>query len=107
MLGKFAGMPVFEFFSLLAREDPEVKRVFVRDLRQAWYQHGIEGIGADVPEAATRLRRLAADSGAERVVTIGASAGGFGAILFGALVEGGEGHAFSPPTVPDPPPPVV
>src|SRR4051812_46839502 len=98
MMGKFAGMPAFEFFSLLAREDPEVKRVFVRDLRQAWYQHGVEGAGATVPEVASHLRDLAGRSGAERVVTIGASAGGFGAILFGALIGANEIHAFSPQT---------
>jgi hypothetical protein len=101
LYGKFAGMPVFEFFSLLAREDPAVKRVFVRDLRQAWYQHGVEGAGASVPEVAARLREIAATSGAERVVTIGASAGGFGAILFGALIEADAVHAFSPQTFVD------
>lgn len=98
MMGKFAGMPAFEFFSLLAREDPEVKRIFVRDVRQAWYQHGVEGAGAGVPQVASHLRELAADSGAARVVTIGASAGGFGAILFGALIGADEVHAFSPQT---------
>lgn len=98
MMGKFAGMPAFEFFSLLAREDIEVKRVFVRDLRQAWYQHGVEGAGSSVPEVASHLRELADRSGAERVVTIGASAGGFGAILFGALIGADEVHAFSPQT---------
>lgn len=98
MMGKFAGMPVFEFFSLVAREDPAVKRVFVRDLRQAWYQHGVDGVGGSVPEVATRLRELAAASGAWRVVTIGASAGGFAALLFGALIEADEVHAFSPQT---------
>lgn len=98
MMGKFAGMPAFEFFSLVARENPAVKRVFVRDLRQAWYQHGVEGVGSSVPEVASRLRELVAESGAERVVTIGASAGGFGAILFGALIGADEVHAFSPQT---------
>jgi hypothetical protein len=98
MMGKFAGMPAFEFFSLLSREDPTVKRVFVRDLRQAWYQHGVEGVGSGVPEVASRLRELVAESGAQRVVTIGASAGGFGAILFGTLIEADEVHAFSPQT---------
>jgi hypothetical protein len=101
MMGKFAGMPAFEFFSLLAREDLEVKRVFVRDLRQAWYQHGVEGAGSSVPEVASHLRELADRSGAERVVTIGASAGGFGAILFGALIGADEVHAFSPQTFVD------
>jgi hypothetical protein len=96
--GRFAGIPAFEFFSLIARENPAVKRVFVRDLKQAWYQRGVERVGANVPEVATRLREIVATAEAERVVAIGASAGGFGAILFGTLVEATEVHAFSPQT---------
>jgi hypothetical protein len=98
MLGKVGGIPVFEFFSLVERENPDVKRIFVRDLRQAWYQHGVEGVGTSVPEVAGALRGLAAESGARRIVTIGASAGGFAAILFGALIGAAEVHAFAPQT---------
>jgi hypothetical protein len=99
--GKVAGMPVFEFFSLVEREDLRAKRIFVRDLRQAWYQRGVDGAGQTVPEVAARLRELAGTSGAGRVVTVGASAGGFGAILFGALIGATEVHAFSPQTFVD------
>src|ERR1700677_2024015 len=42
MAGEF-GMPFFEF--LKATEGLPVKRLLVRDLRQAWYHRGIPGHG--------------------------------------------------------------
>jgi hypothetical protein len=93
-----AGEPVFEFFSLVEPEFPGVKRVFIRDLRQVWYLAGVEGVGANVSEVAEWLRRLAEGAEADRVIMVGASAGGFAAILFGALAGASEVHAFAPQT---------
>jgi hypothetical protein len=95
------GIPVFEFFSLVHGEDPAAKRLFLRDDAQCWYHGGVEGAGTTVPEVATWLRRVIADSGAERVVALGASGGGFAAILFGALTGIDEVHAFAPQTFVD------
>jgi acetyl esterase/lipase len=56
-------------------------------------------VGTDIDAVAERLREITAD--AEEVVMIGNSAGGYAALLFGALL-GAEVHAFSPQTFIDP-----
>ena len=98
LMGSVGAIPVFEFFSLVERENPEVKRLFVRDLKQAWYQLGVAGVGDTAPEVAAWLRELVAGLDVERTVGVGASAGGFGALLFGALAGLDEVHAFGPQT---------
>ena len=67
----------------------------VRDLDQVWYLRGIRGLGDTVAAAAAALRE---EVGGARLVTTGNSAGGFGAIAFGALLGASEVHAFSPQT---------
>jgi hypothetical protein len=86
----------FEFFNLL--QDVPVKRVFLRDLDRSWYQQGVRGVAATVDGTASWLRSIVRESGATRVVTLGTSAGGFAALLFGALLGASEAHAFSPQT---------
>jgi len=90
------GVPPYEFFRVT--EDLHVRRVFVRDLDQVWYQRGIRGL-AGTPEAAAAVLR--AELGPEPVVTVGNSAGGFGAIWFGAMLGAVEAHAFAPQTAID------
>ena len=87
----------FEFARSL-RSVP-LKTVFVRDHAFAWYHRGVEGVGADIDSVAEHLRALTGD--AEEVVMVGNSAGGYAALLFGALL-GCEVHAFSPQTFIDP-----
>jgi hypothetical protein len=73
-----------------------VKTVFVRDVMQSWYHRGVVGVGDDIDSVARHLADLARDSGAERTVAVGNSAGGYAALLFGRLAELDEAHAFSP-----------
>jgi len=63
-------------------EGLDVRRVFVRDLDQVWYQRGIRGLG-DTPESAAEALR--AENGPHPVRPVGNSAGGVGAIWFGAM----------------------
>lgn len=95
MKNSIAGLPPFEFLSMLG---DGAATVFVRDLDQVWYHCGVRGLSSNISETAAALRRLIADIGAPRVVTLGTSAGGFGAILFGALIEADSVIAFSPQT---------
>jgi len=90
------GVPVFEFFKMLSGFP--VKKLFLRDIRQAWYQDGVPGFGNTVDEIATHLKGQIAQQGSNRVVMIGNSAGGFAALLFGWLLEVDEVIAFSPQT---------
>jgi hypothetical protein len=88
------GMPHFEFFSLL--RDVPCNKIFIRDLDQVFYQRGVRGLGETVPAAADGIRALV--SGHHPVVFVGNSAGGFGALLFGALTKPDDVLAFAPET---------
>jgi len=93
------GMPPFEFFK--ASGDIPVKRLFVRDLRQAWYHRGLPGHGDRLEEVAAWMGELVAANGVERLVMAGNSAGGYAALLFGALLEADVVLGFAPQTAID------
>jgi hypothetical protein len=93
------GMPPFEFFR--AAGELPVKRLLVRDLRQAWYHRGIPGHGSTIEEVADWLRALVEDNEVERLVVAGNSAGGYAAMLFGTLAGADMVLCFAPQTVLD------
>ena len=94
------GMPPFEFFSL-AGEIP-VKRLFVRDLHQAWYHRGMPGHGTTLTSVADSLGELVARHEVDRLVVTGNSAGGYAALVFGTLLRADVVLCFAPQTVLDP-----
>jgi len=94
--GFLGGVAAFEFGNALA--SVEVKSAFLRDHFAAWYHRGVIEIGPDIDSVAATLRDLQA--GVERMVLTGNSAGGYAALLFGALL-GCEAYAFSPQTFVD------
>lgn len=98
MLGRM-GMPPFEFFSL-AGAIP-VKRLFVRDLHQAWYHRGLPGHGTTLTSVAESLSELIAGEEIERLVVAGNSAGGYAALVFGTLLRADVVLCFAPQTVLD------
>ncbi len=93
------GIPPFEFFSLTG-EIP-VKRMFVRDLRQAWYHLGIPGAGDDLRSVRTLLAELMQQHGVRRLVVAGGSAGGYAALVYGTLLRADTVLCFSPQTTLD------
>ncbi|MDQ3226141.1 MAG: hypothetical protein M3Q50_05870, partial [Chloroflexota bacterium] len=102
LFGGIAGgvsMPVFEFFRLTS--ELPVNKAFLRDPRRGWYQLGIPGLGDSATAVLDHLQAIIARAGTGRVVMAGASAGGFAAILFGALCAADEVIAFSPQTFVD------
>jgi pimeloyl-ACP methyl ester carboxylesterase len=98
MLGRI-GMPPFEFFSLAG--GIPVKRLFVRDLHQAWYHRGMPGYGTTLMSVAESLRELISEQGVERLVVAGNSAGGYAALVFGTLLDADVVLCFAPQTVLD------
>lgn len=92
--GPGAAAPPFEFFNLVG--GAPVGKILVRDLDQIFYQRGVRGLGATIDEVVEGLRPLVA--GRDRVVFVGQSAGGYAAILLGALLGVDEVLAFSPQT---------
>lgn len=91
------GMPPFEFFK--ATGEIPVKRLFVRDLHQAWYHRGIPGHGETLEQAAASLKQLIGEHDVERLVVAGNSAGGYASVAFGTLLEADTALCFAPQTV--------
>lgn len=102
MLVTFGGMAggddttVFEFGRMT--EDLGVHRIMVRDHERSWYHRGVRGVGEGIDEVADALEVLIAQAAPERVVMIGASAGGYAAMLFGDRLGADATHAFAPQT---------
>ncbi len=94
------GLPPFEFFRVT--QGIGTKRLFVRDLDQAWYHQGAREAGADIDEVAATLRRALDGQEHDRVVATGLSAGGYAALMFGTLLGVDTVLSFSPQTVIDP-----
>jgi pimeloyl-ACP methyl ester carboxylesterase len=94
-------VPPFEFLSVTG--DFPVKRMYVRDLYQAWYHRGIPRQRAkSLVGVADRLRELIAPHDVERLVTIGNSSGGYAALVFASLLGADVALAFAPQTTIDP-----
>jgi hypothetical protein len=94
------GMPPFEFFKITGRI--RTKRMFVRDLRQAWYHEGVPGAGETITEMAESFAHTIGAHEFDRLVVTGISAGGYAALLFGTMLRADVVVAFSPQTVIDP-----
>jgi hypothetical protein len=89
------GIEPFEFFELLSAAGP-VKKLFLRDHHQSWYHAGVQGVEGGIDGVEAMLRSLIDEVEASKVVMLGASAGGYAALLFGRLLGVTEVHAFSP-----------
>jgi hypothetical protein len=98
-LGSLGGEASFEF-GAATRELP-VKRLFVRDPHQAWYQLGIPRQGTRLPTVARSLRKLLGQYDIDPLVVVGNSAGGYAALLFGTLLGADTVLSFAPQTVLD------
>ena len=91
------GMPPFEFFRITSTI--RTKRLFLRDLRQAWYHEGLPGYASTFTELAAALSHMAGQHRFDRLVATGVSAGGYAALAFGTLLGADRVLAFSPQTV--------
>ncbi len=94
------GIPPFEFLNM-TRELP-VKRLFLRDLEQAWYHRGVPGHGDSLPALADDLRGLIERHHVSRLVLAGSSAGGYAVLVLGGLLEADVVLSFSPQTIIEP-----
>jgi pimeloyl-ACP methyl ester carboxylesterase len=93
------GIVAFEFVALTG--SIPVKKMFVRDPRQSWYHRGMPSHGTTLESVGEVLQRILAEHEVERLVCVGSSAGGYAALLFGALLRADEVLAFGPQTTLD------
>lgn len=90
------GMPPAEFLKSFTSRN--VNTIFVKDFQQCWYQKGLLGLSTDVRTTVEILKRQIPDN-QQNICTIGTSAGGYAAILFGVLMGANKIVAFSPQTI--------
>lgn len=88
-------VPDFSFVRVTA--GLAAKKLFLRDLRKAWFLRGLPGISRDVAGTAAFLRGEVELQKARRVVLVGYSMGGFAAHVFAGLL-GATAETFSPQT---------
>jgi len=95
--GWFGGRSV-PFGLLKSTSELPVKKLYIRDLRFAWYHQGLPGVGESIREVALFLQKKIKEQNVRRVVMTGGSMGGYAALLFGWLVEADQVHSFNPVT---------
>lgn len=96
LLGRMGGIPHFEFMRIMSRMS--VKSAFIRDTEARWYHGGVGGVGSTIDALADGLVDLTEIAEAERVVYVGASSGGYAAILFSSIVPADTALTFNPQT---------
>lgn len=75
--------------------------VYLRDPRDLFYLAGLPSLGGDLSSAISELRAVAASLGADRILCIGTSAGGYAALRFGLDLAAERVLSLSGPTVID------
>ena len=96
MNGNLGGM-FYNRFPLVT-DAVRTHKVFVRDPQHLWYHGGITGITRNLHETIDLIQHIARAKAYRRVVCVGASMGGYMALLSGYLIGATDIVAFSPQT---------
>lgn len=90
-------IPQFEFENSLLKAD--AGSIFLlKDPMRRWYQAGVPGVGRTVHDIVRYLRNKVTRVTPGRFLSIGSSAGGYAAILFGCMLGADMVIAFGPQT---------
>jgi esterase/lipase len=92
----YGGVPRIEFSNFLKRHFSHIDAQFYVDYNCKSYHQGIQGVSNNIDETVDYLKDKFKHY--ERVICIGASAGGYAAILFGSLLNVDTVIAFIPQT---------
>jgi len=90
----------FSFFKSL--EGLPFSKIFVRDPFDQWFQRGISADLGSLDILSSHLRSAIRMLRPCRLITMGASMGGYGALLFGYMLRANAVFAMSPQTIIDP-----
>lgn len=85
---------IFNFESLLKSND--FSTILLKDLDNSWYTKRIKGVGCDYQETIAFLKEICKKY--KKIMVIGSSMAGFGAILYGAYLNADKIIAFAPQT---------
>ena len=91
-----ASMTIFEFKNFLEEQYPEYDKLFLKDEKVRWYTEGITDISFDISETVDYLKEYISEY--SKVIFIGASMGGFAALLYGSILNVDTIIAFRPQT---------
>jgi hypothetical protein len=92
----FRAIPPVEFWRIT--QNTPAKKIFLRDLSQAWYQAGLPALAVYIDGIADYLRRQVDEQKPKRLVMIGNSMGGYAALLFGLLLNADVSISIAPQT---------
>ena len=83
---QFGGVLPFEFLNYLSSiYKNNCDLLFFIDNHQCWYHKGIKDITNNIDETILYLNNIIKDGNYQKVIFMGTSAGGYGAILFGSM----------------------
>ena len=91
-------MPPFEFKNFLTNNFGDVNFIFIRDMEQAWYFNGIEGLSKNYNLNIDGLRMIINQTDHTKTIFLGNSMGGYASILYGTLLDVDHVLAFAPQT---------
>ncbi len=80
----------FEWYG--TRVNYACKHIFLRDIKKQWYLNGVSGNLNSIEKVASFLKK---ETEGYKVVTIGSSAGGYAAVLFGQLIGAVKTYSFN------------
>jgi len=89
--------PQFQYLNTFKKS--EYNAIYLRDLHDAWYQKGFPGVAKNIDEAVSYLRKILSDIPFRKLVAMGASSGGYAALVFGYFLKANRILAFSPQTL--------
>lgn len=90
------GSGKFDFFNSL--NNYEHNKFFFRDVSNKWYLYGVNEISSTHLGFVKYLQNFINKNKITNIITIGSSAGGFAAILYGMILKANKVIAFSPQT---------
>lgn len=90
--------PLFDFKNVLS-SFVDFDKLYVRDLDRLYYMHGLKNSAPSIKELQELIQGYMSRRDYKAVVTLGASSGGFGALLYGNLIGADKIIAFNPQTV--------
>mgnify|MGYP001265785958 CR=1 FL=1 len=91
-------IPSFNFYNLL-KNNKSFDKLFLRDIDRNYYLTGLKNSTNNLQETIDLIKKLSSVKRYRKIVSIGSSAGGFAAILFGQLINFTKVVAFNPQTV--------
>ena len=90
--------PLFNFRSAL-KPYSDFDKLYIRDLNRMYYMEGLVNCAPSISELQSLIENFKYSKQYKTVITMGASSGGFAALLYGNLIGADKIIAFNPQTV--------